>query len=161
MTKKIQEFSSKETSINKNKLPASTKKIDFSQFEGMQGLDIGGGKFDNLKDTLKDNYNIDLFIYDKFNRTETENGQALLCQPAFILCNNVLNVIKEDDIILDIIKLIECYNVPFFLSVYEGDKTGDGKQSKKGCFQRNQKIQDYVKFFTVDIKIKNGIIINN
>jgi hypothetical protein len=153
----MQILTSATTSINKNKLPASTKKIPFYAFQGSKVLDIGGGKFDNLKDFLKQEYNIDLFIYDKFNRTNEDNQRALHCEPSLIICNNVLNVIDSTDTIKDIAHLITSFNVPYIVQVYEGDKTNKGKQSKKDCYQRNELTKEYLQFFPT-AKIQKGLI---
>lgn len=154
----IQEFTSKETSINGKKLPASTKKIPFEIYRGKNILDFGGGKFDNLKDYLKREYDINLFIYDKFNRTDAENFEALGCRPSAIICNNVLNVIQEDEIIQIIANLIQAYNVPYFVSVYNGTGSGSGKKSKNDCYQRHEKTKEYLKFFKGANLVKNVIV---
>ena len=93
----MQQYSSMNTSINKNKLPASTKNIPWSNYAGQNVLDFGGGKYNNLKDFVKTTYDVNLFVYDLFNRTEIENVQAMKCNPSVIVCNNVLNVISEGD----------------------------------------------------------------
>jgi hypothetical protein len=156
----IQKNSSANTSVNSTKLPASTKKINWEVYRNCNILDIGGGKFNNLKDYLKESFNIDLYIYDKYNRTTEENTTALYCHPSVIICNNVLNVIEENSIIDQITKLIQAYKVPFFISVYEGNRTGLGKTTKKDCYQRNEKTADYLKFFfTGNATVKNNLIV--
>jgi ABC-type Fe3+-hydroxamate transport system substrate-binding protein len=154
----MQNFTSAKTSINKNKLPASTKKINWELYRGKKVLDVGGGKFDNLKDFLKLNFEIDLFIYDKFNRTNTENEMALTCQPDLIISNNVLNVIDSIDIIKSIISTIEGYQKPFYISVYEGNKTNIGNATNKDCYQRNERTKEYLKYFNNAV-LKNNLII--
>jgi len=155
-----QKYSSKNTSVNKNKLPSTSKKVHWKKYIGQKVLDIGGGKFNNLKDWLKLNYNIELYIYDKYNRSEEENIKALNIKPSLVICNNVLNVIDNDNVIKEIVQNIEKYDRDFVISVYEGDRKGEGKVSKKDCYQRNQKLKDYVKFFDSDVKIVNGMICN-
>ena len=155
-----QKYSSKNTSINKNRLPSTSKKFHWEKYRGQKVLDIGGGKFNNLKDWLKLNYNIELYIYDKYNRSEEENIKALNIKPSLVICNNVLNVIDNDNVIKGIVQNIEKYDRDFVISVYEGDRKGEGKVSKKDCYQRNQKLKDYVKFFDSDVKIVNGMICN-
>ena len=155
-----QNFTSAETSINKSKLPATTKKIQWELYRNKKVLDIGGGKFDNLKDFLKQNFNIDLFIYDKFNRGFKENIKALKCNPDLIICNNVLNVIDSDEVIQHICNMIQNYFTPFYVSVYEGNKTGYGRCTSKDSYQRNQTTKNYLKFFdNCNCVIKNNMII--
>lgn len=155
----MQKFTSAKTSINKSKLPASTKKIPWYAYQNKKVLDIGGGKFDNLKGFLKQEYNIDLFIYDKFNRTHEENQTALHCEPELIICNNVLNVIDSIDTIKDIAHLITTFKVPFIVQVYEGNKTNEGKQTNKDSYQRNATIKEYLQYFP-NAKIQKGLIVD-
>ena len=48
-------------------------------------------------------------------------------------------------IINEIIKLSN--TKPYFFKIYEGNKSGIGKQTKKDCWQRNQKTKDYLQQF--------------
>ena len=48
-----------------------------------------------------------------------------------------------------------------YISVYEGNRSGIGKESKPGCWQENKKLKDYipiVKKVFDDVKISNGMI---
>ena len=36
---------------------------------------------------------------------------------------------------------------PYFFKIYEGNKSEVGKQTKKDCWQRNQKTKDYLQHF--------------
>ena len=82
-----------------------------------------------------------------------------------ILISNVFNVIAEDEIILQILKtckeLLES-DGRVLITVYEGDKSGKGKSSKKDCYQRNARTAAYTwlvsKVFDT-VKIKQNIII--
>lgn len=143
----LQKYSSAKTSINKNKLPKSTKTVPFYFYSNQKVLDIGGGKFDNLKDYLKANFNIDLFIYDKYNRDQQQNETALNCNPTIIICNNVLNVIDNEEVIQDVANFIQSYNVPYFISIYEGNRTGTGKATGCDQYQRNETLKSYLKYF--------------
>jgi len=62
------------------------------------------------------------------------------------VCSNVLNVINDDDAITEVIRDIDsikgnCTDVYF--TIYEGDKSGIGKETSKG-YQRNQKAESYI-----------------
>ena len=72
------------------------------QWEGITVLDIGGGKF-NTHQLYAEKFGVKLYVYDKFNRTEAENREALACRPHVILCSNVLNVIDEGQALRDVI----------------------------------------------------------
>ena len=82
-----------------------------------------------------------------------------------ILISNVFNVIAEDEIILKILKtckeLLES-DGRVLITVYEGDKSGKGKPTKKDCYQRNARTAAYTglvsKIFE-NVKIKQNIII--
>ena len=143
----MQSISSKNTSINSSKLPAIVKNIYWEQYRGQNVLDFGGGKFDNLKDYLKAEYDITLHVYDKYNRSHEENIEAKRCKPSLIICSNVLNVIDSDADIFDITKLLDSYRVTTVYSIYEGDRSGEGCYTKPDCYQRNAKAGEYLKFF--------------
>lgn len=148
----MQKLTSKSTSVNKSKLPKIVKKINWTRYKDQKVFDFGGGKFDNLKDFLKENYNIDLLVYDLFNRTEEENRQALegLKYCHAIICSNVLNVIDCDDTVRNIIKDFFIANqdhTDIYVNVYEGDRSNVGKQTGSDQYQRNQKMSEYLKIF--------------
>jgi len=158
-----QNYSSANTSINSVKLPAVSKVIKWEMFRDKRVLDYGGGKYNNFKDWLKENYNIDLLIYDPYNRTKEENDHALE-NPIFdlVLCSNVLNVIKEEEVVDKIIFNITQMADNFVFSIYEGNKSGIGKNSKKDCWQRNEVKTDYLeRFYPFKVKIYKGFISNN
>jgi hypothetical protein len=87
-----------------------------------------------------------------------------------IICSNVLNVISDISIVFDIVRKIfnkvTLRKQAIFVTVYEGDKSGVGKITKKDCYQRNQVLSDYLKYFnavfcTNDFVIKKGVITNH
>ena len=134
-----QEYSSKDTSISVvNKV---YKQYNFRPFTTV--LDYGGGKYDKNKDYMKQ-YLVKVSVYDKYNRSEEENRLALsVAHYDYLVCSNVLNVIKEDEVIDEILKHMLSINADLYLfTVYEGDKSGSGKVTKKG-YQRNQKLNFY------------------
>lgn len=78
----------------------------------------------------------------------------------------MLNVIKEKEVRLNILKEIsQDYlkkGCPLFITVYEGNRSGVGKESKKGCWQNNMKLRDYfseVETYFDFALISNGVII--
>lgn len=166
-----QYFSSANTSINSTKLPAVYNKVDwqslghtFGSCGGFGVFDYGCGKYTtHIEDFLDDQIGAEYFPYDKFNKCAESNEyseQAILdgwvnC----CVCSNVLNVIMEECIIGDIANTIQNMNVPYFVTVYEGDKSGAGRATKEDCYQRNEKVQEYLKYFPNAV-IRKGVITN-
>jgi len=136
----MQEFSSATTSINQ--INPSLMAL-LPQLTGLTVLDIGGGKFTGNQ-IYAAGLGVKLYVYDKFNRTETENQAALACNPDIIVCNNVLNVIDDGQALRNLIALCASYQVPCYFTIYEGNKSGISAISKKDCWQRNWKMTDYL-----------------
>jgi len=170
----LQEFSSADTSINQVRLPAAFNKLareevwlDFFD-EGGINFDIGGGRFDNATNFLED-YNVTNIVYDPFNRSDEHNKNAVQKgadgKADTVTINNVLNVIQEEA--NQIQTLEQAYNAlkvggVAYISVYEGNKTGQGKQTSKG-WQNNKSLNEYVPlvrkvFGKNNVIVKNGII---
>lgn len=155
-----QGYSSANTSINSAKLPAVVKHINWEAWRGQRVLDFGGGKFDNLKEFLKAEYNVKLYVYDKFNRTDDENKIAITCNPQLIICSNVLNVIDSDKALKEVIADLHRYKKTTVYYIYEGDGSGAGSPTKKDCYQRNMKTEDHLRYFKgiPAKKVKKNII---
>lgn len=142
----VQEFNSADTSINGGKLPTVYNKLEFSN---CTVLNYGGGKFNNTIEFGKVNGFTDL-IFDPFNRTLewnveivktiSENGIDLA------ILSNVLNVIKEATVrgfVLSVLANTLSENKPLFITVYEGDRTGCGRQTSRSSWQENRKLKEY------------------
>ncbi|MCK5715966.1 MAG: hypothetical protein KAH77_00640 [Thiomargarita sp.] len=128
---------------------------------GLTILDIGGGKYDSNK-IYAAGLGVKLYVYDKFNRTEKENIEALSCNPDTIICNNVLNVIDDGQAMRNLIAFCASFQVPCYFSVYEGNKSAIAGMSKKGCWQRNWKMVDYIpilKKFFIHVNFEKKIMI--
>lgn len=143
---------------------ACFKKIDWQT--GSTNLDIGGGKYDLATDFVLNKYSVRNLVYDPFNRSKVHNDTVLLSllitKPDTITISNVLCVIEEQDIRRDILEFAASYNVPVYITVYEGNKSGIPKISKRGTFQWNRKLKDYlgeVQEFFSDVKIQKGMIV--
>lgn len=155
-----QEYSSKDTSINVvNKVYKAYKFRENSRV-----LDYGGGKYNTNVDYMKKK-NVDITIYDKYNRDKVNNSKALRNNYYdYIVCSNVLNVIKEDEIIEEIIvHMIQLgkRDTIYLYAIYEGNKSGVGKVTSKG-YQRNQKTSYYMNLlmnYFSSVEKKNDIII--
>ena len=78
--------------------------------------------------------------------------------------NNVLNVIDTEEsranVILQAAKAIKPEGTAYF-SVYEGDKSGNGRQTKSDSWQNNLPTREYVREverYFEDVSLKNGVI---
>lgn len=123
-------------------------------------LDYGGGKFESNTEFFKSN-SIKNFVYDLFNRDEKHNNK-IEAMYDFCIISNVLNVIEEDSVILDILTFCASHAPVVYIGVYEGNKSGVGRVSKKDCWQRNKKLVEYmplVKKVFPDSYIKYDMII--
>lgn len=125
-------------------------------------LDYGCGGFNKFSTYCKEELKLTYFGYDPYWKNEEENNNALYCQPEVITCNNVFNVIEENNVLEMILDRLKGYQCKVIIKVYEGNKTGIGKVSKKDCFQRNMRAKDYLPIignYFENIVIKGDIII--
>lgn len=167
----MQKYSSKNTSVNTKKLAKIWNHINYDSLSfPFRIVDYGCGRaWGNTQAFLQKQVNkLNYYPYDPFwvnsqqnleAQESLNNNQIDLC-----ICANVLNVIQEEDILKDIIK--DIIKTPIWIiQVYEGDGSGNGKVSKKDCYQRNQKIADYLQYFPEEwqskIFIYKGFITNN
>lgn len=146
-----QEYTSAGTSINIAKAPAIFRLVDdrFGWDEGTINLDLGGGRYDTLTDALEAR-GVRNLIYDPYNRS-TEHNQEVLDEVRdggadTVTISNVLNVITEENIRLGI--LDQAYDAlrpggTVYITVYEGDGSGEERVTKSG-FQLNRKLADYL-----------------
>lgn len=140
-----QEHTSARTSVNM--VPALFKKVPAF---GKRNLDVGGGKFDTASKWLADNHDCKNFVYDPYNRSDGHNQKVLKQTEKgvdTITISNVLNVIKEARFRREVLELAasRCKEgTKVYITVYEGDKSGSGKETRCG-YQLNRRTQDYVK----------------
>lgn len=140
-----QKHTSANTSINKTKLPAVYNNYNFEY--GSRVLDYGCGKYtDHIKEKMN-KLGCEWHGYDKYNQSDLVNNETETYMKMGFdvgICANVLNVIDNIDTIKEIIKDVkDCCNIAVF-SIYEGNKSGVGSETKKDCYQRNETIDDYV-----------------
>lgn len=142
-----QSISSKETSIKQ--VPGLHKSRYIAE-HGLNAsvLDYGAGKYPELAENyLKKNTRIASYTpYDPYNLP----GKLIPdgAQYDIVLCANVLNVIRENDVIIDVIRnaIFHTKKGGFTaFTVYEGDKTGNGRITTKG-YQRNELTQRYMMY---------------
>lgn len=143
-----QEFTSENTSINKNKLPAVYRLITIP--EGSVGVDFEGGKWNTAIEHIRD-LGATLCVYDPYNRSKAYNKETLKTLRAnggadWAVTSNVLNVIKEPSArkaVLENISKITKSGAPIYITVYEG--RGDAKEGvTKSGYQLNRRTADYL-----------------
>jgi hypothetical protein len=163
-----QEYTSAKTSLKQ--VPAGFKIVDkyFTWYQGTVNLDIGGGKYDLMTNALKEK-GVTNLVYDPYNRSQVHNGDVIHevnrirgVHTATIF--NVLNVIKEPEIQLDVIKLaynsLKLGGMVFVRSTYMNSAKRSGV-TKSGSFQHYLKQEDYleiVKTVFPEAKLKFGLI---
>lgn len=143
-----QEFSSADTSINSGRLPAIFHLINLEP--GTVNLDFGGGRFDNVA-TYYEKDGIMNLVFDPFNRTSEHNQEVIkklreIGGADSATCSNVLNVIKEPENRLQVLKNIKSLikpGAPVYITVYEGKGNGEEGPTKSG-YQLNKKTKDYL-----------------
>lgn len=158
-----QEYTSANTSINSTKVPSLFKKVAWKR--DSSNLDYGGGKYNTATKYLLANYMCLNFIYDPFNRSEAHNELIMSINDYdTATLSNVLNVIKEQEIRIECLKDIKKHLKPngiLYISIYEGNKSGVGKPTKKSCWQNNMRLKSYlpeVKQVFDSVEITRGYI---
>lgn len=162
----MQKYTSKGTSINSTRLPSVYRKMNL--VPNTYVFDFGCGRYtDHIRQYLKENELLYL-PYDPYNQTDEVNKSSirtlLMNGCSAIVCSNVLNVIDDDATVASIVKDI-CFFVNLgavaYLTVYEGDRTGIGRQTGKDQYQRNQKLSTYLQYVPdyVNAKVHNGMIV--
>lgn len=143
-----QEFTSENTSINSTKLPAIFKMVSFEP--GTINIDYGGSRFDNVADYLTQ-YDVINLVYDPYNRSKEHNDEVIQTIRSAggadtATCSNVLNVIKEPEVRLNVLRNMKKLVKPsgkIYITVYEGSGKGDEGPTKSG-YQLNRKTMDYL-----------------
>lgn len=157
-----QEFDSAETS--QSIIAATFKNVNFPA--GSLVVDYGGGRYDHAIEYLK-KQDVICAVYDPFNRSQEYNKQTMAVVKEhggadFVTCNNVLNVIKEDEVRLSVLKNINRIIKPggtIYFLIHEGTKkdreigsrmtkqktvTKDGKEVVSQSWQNFQKAEWYM-----------------
>ena len=163
----MQNYTSKNTSVNREKLPAVFRK---ASFRSRMVMDYGCGKYtDHIRQYMEENHHAYL-PYDPYNQPDERNAATatLVCNamamhvPVDVVCSNVLNVIDDDDEVQKIARHLEKITTASggmaFITVYEGNRSGIGKQTGPDQFQRNEPLRNYLRFFR-NATIHNGMII--
>ena len=177
-----QTYSSAATSINSAKLPAVYSRVSDSAYQWADKLlDYGCGRYIThlIKYTARHSALPDdryyhycwWYGYDRFNRDAADNAHALegfsesknSLTHRMVFCSNVLNVIDSDDVVKGIAGFLTACAISgaaVMVTVYEGDRSGIGRATKADCYQRNEKIVNYLKYFDKNFTIKKGVMTN-
>lgn len=167
-----QNYTSANTSINKNKLPAVYGKAHFS---AKNVLDYGCGAYTEHIRQYVESMNKIYLPYDPYNQSIDEaldtrdKIQLLLANgcPIDVVCSNVLNVIDDEEEINGIAKTIMDIIMQTggfgFVTVYEGDRSGVGRATGRDQYQRNEPLKSYLRLFdgnpNVSAKVEKGMIV--
>lgn len=144
------------TSINRNRLPAVYSRFQF--VPGSVVFDYGCGRYtDHIRAALTGCIYIP---FDPYNQPEEVNEKSrflfsflarFTTRPAVVICSNVLNVIDDADALQavadEITDMVRTTGGKALVTVYEGDRTGHGRETGPDQYQRNERIRDYLRFF--------------
>ena len=163
-----QTFSSAGTSINSKRLPAIYKKARFAPGDVI--LDYGCGKYtEHIKSALP--AKVTYLPWDPYNqpdRTNDSTKRRLWAgihsgKPLRVVCSNVLNVIDDAETVHSIARelayLADRSGGIVYVTVYEGNRSGEGRQTGPDQYQRNEPIQNYLRFFPESARIRSGMIV--
>ena len=160
----MQKYHSAGTSLNQ--IPSLHRKLAEKGLLGKTNFDNGAGKYTKATDFLK-SIGVTNVRFDPYNLpkevNEESNAFIGICDTS--TCANVLNVIKEDEAkeeVLEHSKAMLKTGGVLYISVYEGDRTSIGKESKNGCWQENKKLKEYltiVESVFGNAEMKYGMII--
>lgn len=156
-----QEYTSAETSVNDKKIPVvfstlinKADKLNI-RLDMTSIFDTGCGKYINHISEYCSKNLVRYFGRDKYNQPEEVNnawindiyGVYLNDDNHIFTSSNVLNVIKGENCrkqyINDIVKYMQA-GEKLYITVYEGNKTGRGKVTKKDCWQENKRLATYI-----------------
>ena len=158
----MQTITSAGTSIRA--VAAVFKKFKFKA--GTRNADIGGGKYNDGTEFMK-TLGVENLVYDPYNRTYQHNLEVMRRikdgQSDTVTVANVLNVIREDKPMDEVIAMAKMCVRPggtVYFQIYEGDKSGVGKETIKG-YQRNAKAATYqlaVSKYFKDVTVKGKFL---
>lgn len=173
-----QVITSKNTSINSSKLPAVYNKINWDalmiEWRVQNGgenpigiiLDYGCGRYtQHIQDFVNskgfyyigyDPYWNPCDFWNEINQISKINGGGL----AAVICSNVLNVIPWWTGVKRVSNLVHYIGYlakhRYFITVYSGDNSHHGRETKRDCWQWNRPTESYL--FACDDIIKKNVI---
>lgn len=160
-----QNITSKNTALTQ--VASTFKKFDFSN---SYVLDWGCGKGLSKEFCEKTFNNCKVELFDPFHdfKLGVQNyclfSLSAICDSKYdnkiITCNNVLNVL-QDNTLIEVLNgvfatAMVCKVDRIIFKIYQGDKTGLGRITKKDCYQRNEKTEIYVEKINSFSKVSNA-----
>jgi len=130
-------------------------------------LDVGGGYHKDATLYLAER-KVKNVVYDHIHKSAEHNAKAIsfvigIGGSHSVTLSDVLNVIpswRDRDAVLYYSKFLARKSAPIYIGVYEGDKSGVGKMTRKG-WQANLELGEYEKAianrFEI-VSIKDGVI---
>ena len=159
-------ITSKFTSVNTKKLPAIYNKIDWNKIretffphEEVVVLDYGCGRNPTLAKNFVESFGFKYIGYDPYWLSAQDNSIAEHCDTHIIVCSNVLNIIPSWEKQRNIHSHIRSITPYYFISVYEGDRSYNGHETKKNCWQWNKPTHEYLIHYSE--KMKKNVISSN
>lgn len=123
---------------NANKLPYLLQYLKAKNTEE-RILNFGAGKHYQKHEKF---FGRKIINYDKY--VSEINSIPNINDFDIVICSNVLNVIEDTQEIKDILDYFDTLKgKKVFVTVYEGDKTGEGKYTVLGTYQQNKKLKDW------------------
>lgn len=157
----MQKRTSAGTSINAAKMPRLYSLIA-GRMDGATFVDYGCGRYTDHLAAFATAHGGRALFYDPYNQPREINAATVEAswRASFSICSNVLNVIDDDmtvsAVIVDAVRL---GNGLAFFTVYEGDGSGEARETMRGeSWQRNAKLADYARFVPAGyrVEIKRG-----
>lgn len=162
-----QTHTSAATSINAAKLPRVYSVATFTPGEVI--LDYGCGRYtDHIREALP--AGCTYLPFDPYNQPNSVNSRSKAAlyrairagKPVTVVCSNVLNVIDSAEVVAmvaaQIEEIVRKSGGRALIAIYEGDRTGTGRETKADCYQRNERTAEYMKWFTGPARIRRGLI---
>ncbi len=176
---KTQEYTSKSTSINSNRVPAvfttlTSKAVKLGlQLNNSIICDSGCGAFPHIIADHLQQFGADYIGRDPYNQPESVNAAfipaadkaAAAGRARIFSSSNVLNVICSADFraaYLETIAEVMRPGEKVFITVYEGDRSGNAGPSGDDSWQENRKYKSYLPEIAPhfsDVTTKYGMII--
>lgn len=149
------------TSINtsRKQIPATIKNPPIDVI-GNRVLNFGSGKYPELShDHLMALGASEVVSYDPYAVNDLNLNYIDLIHGTFdvVFCCNVLNVVPNINAVINDLNTID-FNT-LIVQIYEGDRTGNGKETRDG-YQHNKRTVDYIEFFKgYDVKRSGNYLI--
>ena len=169
----MQQISSADTSLNQ--VPTLIRRVELNEdlSKGKVLLDYGAGKYDKTQKYVEGTHEVSYYAYDPYNRSKEENKAALAQKADIVMLSNVLNVIREPEARLQVLKNVRRQMKPgarLYIRTYQAPKSSlyqedpyPGQPTHNGtCWQNCQPLSFYVeeiKKVLPDIEVRPGYLI--